>query len=195
MSTAETKTVYTPEDLLNMPDDGVSYELVDGQLVEKPVSVLSGLVGGILFGLLASHCLANRLGLVWPADTSFQCFSDAPNKVRKPDTAFIRHARITQEHVLTEGHCPVAPDLAVEVVSPNEEVYELDQKVQEYLNAGVRLVWVVNPDVRTVHVYRADGTTALLKEKDELDGEDVVPGFRVPVRGIFPSPEMLGSTS
>lgn len=195
MSTAETKTLYTPEDLLTMPDNGISYELVDGQLVERPMSVLSSLVGGILHHLLLAHCLANRLGLVWPQETSFQCFPDAPNKVRKPDTAYIRHGRITQEQVMTEGHCSVAPDLAVEVVSPNEEVYDLDQKVQEYLNAGVRLVWVINPQQHTVHVYRADGSTAFLREKGELDGEDVVPGFRVPVRDIFPSPEMLGSTS
>ena len=159
------------------------------------MSVLSSLVGGILYQLFASYCLANRIGFVWPADTTFQCFPNDPKKVRKPDGAFIRQGRITREQVLNEGHCSVAPDLAIEVVSPNDEFYEIDQKVQEYLNAGVRLVWVVNPQQHIVHVYRADGSTALWKEKDDLSGEDVVPGFRVPVRDIFPSLEMLGSTS
>jgi Uma2 family endonuclease len=88
------------------------------------------------------------------------------------------------------GHVRVAPDLAIEVVSPNDLFYDVRQKVGEYLNAGVRLVWILNPDKGEVDVYRVDGTYQLLKNGDSLDGEDVVPGFVVPLAEIFQPPPM-----
>jgi Uma2 family endonuclease len=84
-----------------------------------------------------------------------------------------------------EGHIPIPPDLAVEVVSPNDLFYDVQQKVGEYLQAGVRLVWIVNPRTREVHVYRGDGGFQLLKNGDSLDGAEVVPGFRCPLAEIF----------
>ena len=89
------------------------------------------------------------------------------------------------------------PILAVEVVSPNDIVYQLEDKLEDYRKVGVPLVWVVYPNSRTVRVYRADGSTSHLHEDDELSGEDVIPGFRCPVREIFPprepSPEVQPS--
>ncbi len=92
---------------------------------------------------------------------------------------------------LAEGFCSIAPDLAVEVVSPNDVIEELDEKVEEYLRTGVKLVWVVHPGVKAVQVFRADGSESWLRAPDELSGEDVIPGFRCRVEAFFP---MLGST-
>jgi len=177
MITVATEKCYTPEDLLTMPD-GQFYELVDGRLVERKMSIWSSYVAGVIFHLLNSYCLEHRLGWVLPEGTSFRCFPALPGRVRKPDVAFIRLQRLSLEQATTEGHCPIAPDLAVEVVSPNDTTYETDEKVREFLDAGVPLVWVVNPEQRTVEIHRATGTGTILRENDEIGGEDVIPGFR-----------------
>jgi Uma2 family endonuclease len=184
MATANVLT-YTPADLLRMPD-GKDYELADGLLVERKMGSESSFVGGRLFRRLANHADDQRVGLVWPADNGIQCFPDAPDKVRRPDVTFVRFGRLPGDRPPL-GHLLIAPDLAVEVISPNELAYEVDCKVDEYLAAGVRLVWVINPANRTVRIYRADGSIGILRESDELDGEDVVPGFRCPVRDLFPA--------
>ena len=89
---------------------------------------------------------------------------------------------------LPPGHAHLAPDLAAEVVSPNDTYEEVDEKIEEYLRTGVRLVWVISPHNHTIRVYRANGSSHSLRENDELDGEDVLPGFRCPVRDLFPRP-------
>ena len=177
---------YTPEDLLTMPD-GKLYELVDGRLVERKMSIWSSYVAGVIFDLLNSFCRENRLGWVFPEGTSFQCFPALPGRVRKPDVSFIRFQRLALAQATTEGHCPVAPDLAIEVISPNDTAYEIDDKVREFLDAGGPLVWVVNPEQRTVEIHRASGPGAILRENDEISGEDVIPRFRCRV-GDFTLP-------
>jgi Uma2 family endonuclease len=107
--------------------------------------------------------------------------------VRKPDVSFIRFGRLPGEEV-PQGHIPIAPDLAVEVISPNDLAYDIDERVADYLGAGTRLVWVVNPVQRTVLIYRHDGSIAGVREGGELSGEDVVPGFRCPVHSLFITP-------
>src|SRR5438067_2218026 len=148
MSTIAAKTRYTPEDLLAMPD-GKNYELVDGELVERNMGCESSWIGGRLHHFLSGHCDAKRLGIVFPADSGFQCFPNDPGKVRKPDVSFISIQRLPPDKI-PGGHCSIAPDLAVEVVSPHDEYFEIEEKVIEYLEAGVRLVWVINPRTRTV---------------------------------------------
>jgi Uma2 family endonuclease len=187
MTTVATQTRYTPEDLLKMPD-GDRYELVDGQLVERPMSTWSSYVGGEISRRLGEYSRANKAGWVLPADTGYQCFPDAPNKVRRPDISFIRSDRMTVEQAKEEGYNSVAPDLAVEVLSPNEVAYDVDKKIQEYLKAGVRLVWVVNPQSRTIEVHRIGGQGTILRESDELEGEDVLPGFHTQVKELFSPP-------
>jgi Uma2 family endonuclease len=88
----------------------------------------------------------------------------------------------------------VPPDLVVEVLSPSDVSYEVDRRVQDYLGAGVKLVWVVHPQSRSVHVYRPGGQGVILSERDELEGEQVLPGFRLPVREIFRPLEQLPQT-
>lgn len=99
--------------------------------------------------------------------------------------------RNASEELLAAGYMPIAPDLAVEVLSPNDHAYEVDQKVDEYFGAGVRLIWIVNPEKRTVIIHRPDGTVTKLTAKDALDGEDVVPGC--PVHEFFPDDRSLKS--
>jgi Uma2 family endonuclease len=187
MSTTATATRYTPEDLLKMPD-GDRYELVDGRLVGRNMSMWSSFVAGRIFGLLAPFCEQNRLGWPFPEGTSYRCFPSALEKVRRPDFSFIRLSRLPLATATTEGHCPIAPDLAVEVMSPNDLAYEVDEKVQEFLAAGVPLVWVVNPQQRTVEVHRPNATGTILRENDEITGEDVITGFRCRVGDFFIPP-------
>jgi Uma2 family endonuclease len=184
MNAIATKTSYTPEELLAMPDEK-NYELVDGQLVERTMSTLSSWVGGELYFLMRQFCQANPLGWVFPADNGYQCFPDAPRKVRKPDVSFVRRERLP-ENASSTGYMTIAPDLAVEVLSPNDLAWEIDYKVVEYLGAGVRLVWVVHPVSRAVAVHRLGGPVSWLREEDEITGEDVVPGFSRRVAAIFP---------
>jgi Uma2 family endonuclease len=124
-----------------------------------------------------------------PGGITYQCFPDDPDKVCKADVSFIRLIRYTAEQAQQEGHVRIAPDLAVEVISPNDLYYEVESKVEDYLRAGVQLVWVVNPESRTVWVRRADGTGVTLHENDELTGEEVLPGFRSRVGDLFILPQ------
>jgi Uma2 family endonuclease len=191
MSTATGQRRYTPEDLLTMPD-GDRYELVDGRLVEHTMSAWSSYVAGELHARLREFARTNRRGWVFPEGTTFQCFPDAPGKVRKADVSYIKAESLSPEQATTEGHLGVAPDLAVEVVSPNDLAYDVDEKVQEYLRAGVRLVWVVNPQARTVEVHPPGRPGAILRENDVLGGEEVLPGFQCRVGELFLPPPGVG---
>ncbi|HEX8203442.1 MAG TPA: Uma2 family endonuclease [Isosphaeraceae bacterium] len=190
MNAVATQQQYTPEDLLALPDEK-DYELVDGNLVERNVSLLSSWVGGRLHIRLGAFVEDNDLGTVWPADNGFQCFPDAPGKVRKPDVSFIRRERFSTDDLI-EGYLRIPPDLVVEVISPNDLAWEVEAKVDEYLRAGVRLVWIIDPHTRTVRIHRDDGTASRLRPEDEISGEDVIPGFRCAVRDLFPPPRPAG---
>ncbi len=178
----------TPDELLRMPDGGKGFELVDGQLKELDVSFLSSYVAGEVYGQLRDFVKPRRLGWVSPENTSFRCFPDDENRVRRADTAFHRLDRLTAEQAQSEGHCPVVPDLVVEVVSPNDLAYEVNEKRNEWLEAGAQLVWVVYPDRQEVHAHRPDGTVTLFRRTDTLTAEPVLPDFRVPVADLFQLP-------
>jgi Uma2 family endonuclease len=187
MNAIPTKTEYSPEDLLAMPDSDY-YELVDGVLVERPVGVLSGWIAGELFRLMSNFCRAHRRGWVLQGgDVGYQGFPGSTRTVRRPDVSFVRYGRFPGEQ-LPQGHARLVPDLAAEVVSPNDLYEAVDQKVEEYVKAGVPLVWVISPGNHTIRVYRLNGSSHSLREGDELDGEDGVPGFRCLVRDLFPHP-------
>ena len=184
MSTVETIRRYSPEDLLSMPD-GDRYELVDGELVETSVSEESNLIAGWIAHLLNAVVGPRRLGLVMPEQT-YQCFPDAPDRVRKPDVSFIR-AEKRPNGPRRRGHTPIPPDLAVEVVSPGDSVYDLEDKLADYRSAGVPLVWVVHPNRRTVYVYAGGSEVpSVLHEDDSLTGGEIVRGFSAKVAELFP---------
>ena len=126
-------------------------------------------------------------------DAGYQCFPYQPNLVRKPDVSFIRYGRLPGGE-LPKGWIKIPPDLAVEVISPKDLVEALEEKLEDYRRAGVPLIWVINPRSRTARVHRKDGTASDLHEEDELSGEDVIPGFRCPLREILPRPEPIPGT-
>ena len=184
MSTVVEKTPLTSEEKLvaSVPK---GFELIDGVLVESNMSVESSWIGGQIFRLIDNHSQAERLGWTFPPETGCQCFDDSPTTVRKPDVLFVKAGRMGWDQI-GDGWLRIAPDLIVEVISPNDKAYEVDEKIEMFLKVGVPLIWVVNPNVRTVRIIRGDGSTATLREVDQLSGEDVIPGFVCPVASIFP---------
>ncbi len=175
---------YTPEDLLHL-EDGPRCELVNGRLVEKAMSMLAGRIGSRLNYLLTAYADPRGLGLAFDSSTGYQIFPHEPRRVRYPDVSYIRRERLPAEDLMARGHARVVPDLAVEVVSPNDLAPEIDARVKDYLRAGTPLVWVVYPETRSVDIFRGDGTGGWRLEDQELSGEAVLPGFACPVGELF----------
>jgi Uma2 family endonuclease len=183
MSATLTKPVRADE-LLEMPDDGYRYELVEGELRRmSPAGEEHGLVGMELAIPLGSHVKKHKLGKLYLAETGFLIKTD-PDTVRAPDIAFVRIERI-KETPRIKGYRVGAPDLAVEVISPADTVSEVEDKVAEWLAGGARMVWIVSPKLHTVTVYRSLTEIVTLTAKDKLDGGEVVPGFEINVAEIF----------
>jgi Uma2 family endonuclease len=189
MSIAELpQRVISPDDLLHMPDEGRGFELVAGELREINVSNESSRIAGRICTRLDNFCEARGLGWIFPEGNSYQCFPDDPSRVRRADTAFIALSRMTPQEYRKGGHCPVAPDVVVEVVSPNDLVDEVEEKLKDWLSAGVKLVWIINPPTETIRVHRLDGGYAFLQISDTLSGDPVLPGFACPVADLFRLP-------
>jgi Uma2 family endonuclease len=175
---------FTADELFAMPDDGFRYELVKGEL--RKMSPAGSEHGAIIVNvtvLLGQHVKRNNLGVCFGAETGFKIASD-PDTVRAPDVAFVSRGRIPETGI-PKKFWPGAPDLAVEVLSPGDTAEEVEEKVEDWLSAGARAVWVVSPKRRGVSVYRSMTDVTRLSESDELDGGDVVPDFRCKVSEIF----------
>ena len=183
MSTELLADPITPDDLLAMPNE-VDYELVNGELVERHMGAESSWIASNLIVLMAVFYRGRVPGHLFTTDCGYQCYSDDPGKVRKPDVSFVRKGRFPKDRI-PKGYIRIAPDLAVEVLSPNDLADDAEAKVEEYLDAGVRLVWVISPKAETVTVYRDDRSAVKLHEADELSGENVLPGFRCKVSDLF----------
>ena len=179
MSVIKSTRRYTPEYLLTMPE-GKHYELVNGELVETTTDARASWTASVLAQLLLNFVVPRRLGWVFNAELGYQCFGDDAAKVRRPDVSFVPMGRFPGEQP-PEGHLRFPPDLAAESVSPGDTYYEVERKCGDYLKAGVRLVWILNPDTRTVRVLRPDRPARELREAESLSGEDVLPGFSCPV--------------
>lgn len=180
----ETKTVTTAEELLRLPDSGKRRELVRGELREMaPAGARHGSVVMALAVPLGQHVKTGRLGIVLAAETGFR-LSRSPDTVRAPDISFV-----AQEHVPAggppDGYWDLSPDLAVEVVSPNDTAAEVQSKVQMWLEAGTRLVWVVYPGTRSVVAHNSLKDISTLTDDDSLTGGGVVPGLQIPVTEVF----------
>ena len=167
--------LMTADELLHTRVPNKRTELVRGVLVvREPSGARHGVVAAALMMRLAHHVDANRLGIVVAAGTGFHIARD-PDTVRAPDVGFVRRERLPDP--VPSGYADFAPDLAVEVLSPDDRPGETLTKVGEWLTAGTRLVWIVDPVRRLARVYRADGREAVVGETESLDGEDVVAGF------------------
>jgi Uma2 family endonuclease len=176
--------LMTADELLRYPHNNQRLELVKGELrVMPPSGGEHGMLAANICGPVVSYVRTHRLGVVVGAETGFLLAQD-PDTVRAPDLGFIRQERIPATGI-PRGFWPGAPDLAVEVISPGDTYTEVQEKVEEWLAAGCRLVWVINPRRRTVTVYRSLTDIAILTQADVLDGYAVLPGFRCPVADIF----------
>lgn len=181
---AVNQRLMTADELMDLPDDGHRYELVRGELRAMPLRGWEhGCESIAIAASLAPHVRRNRLGGVAGADTGFW-LTRGPDTVRAPDMAFVRRERLPAG-AAGRGYFDGAPDLAVEVISPNDRYSEVDEKIGEWLAHGTRMVLVVDTRRRSVTVHRPGQPVRMLGVDDMLNGEDVVPGWTMPVRDIL----------
>jgi len=175
--------IYTIEEFMQLPDDGYTYDLVDGRLQRmSPTGGEHGRIASLLNTYLASYVWEHDLGDTFAAETAF-VLNPTTRNVRGADVAFVATARLA---AVDTGAVPFPPDLAIEVISPSDRLTSVRRKVASYQQAGVPLIWVVNPRRQTVDVYHPnDAQPTTLGLDDALDGEDVVPGFTLPVLTVF----------
>jgi Uma2 family endonuclease len=173
----------TIQEFERMALDG-RWELIDGEPLEMtPSADESSSVGATIIALLGSFVRPRGLGRLCGADGGFVLFPDRET-VRVPDAAFVRADRAPQGEARKSFPC-LAPDLVVEVLSPSDRVSEVVAKLEMYQEAGVPLIWLVDPDKETITIIAASQPTRVVKQGDTIDGGEVLPGFRVPVAEIF----------
>ncbi len=182
---------FRPIDPYDDAPPDMLFEVVNGVRVEKQMSVYEQIIATRLIGLLEPFCRLNSLGQA-VVETDFRIPGSA--NTRKPDAAFVSLAR-------WPGAIPrirawaVAPDLAVEVVSPTDVMFDVIDKLHEYFRGGVRQVWLVFSNVEQVYVYTSPAAVRILNRADTLTADDVLPGFGVPVADLFPPAEPLPPNS
>ena len=176
--------VAEPADV-TIPD--APYEIVNGEKVVKPMSTFENVLAGILFNHLQNHASANNLGRA-----TIEVLFDLPNlpNNRRPDVAFVSFVRWPANRRPPRVNAwPVVPELAVEVASPTDDFDDVMGKVDEYFRAGVSVVWLVSTRLERVYVYTSPTDVRILSRADELTGDPVVPGFRLPLADLFPPPD------
>lgn len=178
---AKKAEVWTEQKLMQLPDDGNVYELVGGELVMSQAGFEHGDISAEILSELRRHVKTHKLGTVVGASTGFWMKT---GNSRSPDVSFVSKDRL-------RGRRPIkkffqgAPDLAVEVVSPNDKWQEASKKVAELFANGTKLAWVINPADQTVLVYHSAQPDQILRSGDLLDGEQIIPGFTFPVADLF----------
>jgi Uma2 family endonuclease len=176
--------VSEPETVLAIQDEPL-YEIVNGQRVDlPPMSAYATWIAARLHGRLWPYAEDKGLGTSVP---EMLFVLDAEHNLRRrPDVAFVSTARWPLDRALPEtGDWEVVPDLAVEVISPNDVFKDVLAKVREYFHYGVQVVWAVAPEERQVYVYDSPTHVRILTGQDELTGGEVVPGFRLPLGQLF----------
>jgi len=172
--------LMTADEYVNRSDDGRWVELINGEIVEMPPSSPRNtvLAGWILY-LLAGFIIPRKLGYLSMADGGYRV---SPTSVMQPDVGFITRARAGG---LSGKVFPVAPDLAIEVISPSERVGKINEKLHAYLDGGTPYVWLVYPESRSVEIYTAVGQYTTIEESDTIDGGDLLPEFTVTGKELF----------
>jgi Uma2 family endonuclease len=174
---------YTVEEFEALPDTR-GYELLDGQVTEKPMGSESGRVTANLIRLLGGFVWQHKLGNMFDTEGGYVLFPERPNRVRKPDASFVRKGRFATDN-FPDGYPRMVPDFAFESVSPNDTAEELMQKVEEYIRAGVGLTWVAYPKARVVLAFRPDGSVQRFAATDPLRADDLFPGFACQTEELF----------
>ena len=176
-------TIVTAEELFSMPD-GERYELVRGELRE-PKMPTGDEHGSLTFALsleIGSFVRGNKLGRCWAAETGFLVARD-PDTVLAPDFAFVRTERLPES--IGRGYVRAVPDLVLETRSPSDRPREVAEKVQEWLDAGASMVLELNPAKKILTIYRPGREPIALGENDTFDGEELLPGFSLPLTALF----------
>ena len=175
--------LMTAEELLHEQPPHKRTELVNGRMIVRELAGhRHGRIAASIAYRLQSHVSTQELGVVYAAETGFVLARD-PDTVRAADVAFVTTERLPEPE--PTGFAELAPDLVVEVLSPDDRPGEVLAKVGDWLSAGTRLVWVVDPSQRQIRVYREDGSQGTVGGSDALKGEDVIPGFWCPAEAIF----------
>jgi Uma2 family endonuclease len=176
-----TKTLLSLEEFERLPDNGMRHELNKGDLVEMPPPKSRHAITAARIAEVLRRQVSEESGYIL-VEAGYQ-LSVSPPTIRQPDVSYLTARRVDQtpEDAYFEG----APDLAIEIVSPGNSAADLEEKIQQYLAAGGRAVWVVYPKLRRVHVHRADGTITALTIDQQLTAEDIVPGLSIPVSSLF----------
>jgi Uma2 family endonuclease len=186
MTTAQVVQVPAPEEILRAADEG-GVEYAGGQLLEKPVSNISSAVARRISTLLGLEADRTGFAEVFESSMGYQCFPEEPAKFRKPDVSVVTAARMNALPPEV-GLLPIPADLAVEVISPNDLAFNVLEKVDEYLNAGFKVIWMVEPPTKKVTIYRLDGTLARLGADQQITGEGFLPEFKCRVSEFFRIP-------
>jgi Uma2 family endonuclease len=160
-------------------------ELLDGVLVEKAMGYYESYVAATLIRLLGNFVVEHDLGIVAGADGMLRL---APGLVRIPDVSFVAWAQLPGRRLPRQPVPDLVPDLVVEVLSEGNTPREMDRKLDEYFACGLRLVWLVNPEMETVVVYTSRHLSRVLDKSATLDGGEVLPGFTLPLRALFTEP-------
>ncbi|MCS7191923.1 MAG: Uma2 family endonuclease [Armatimonadetes bacterium] len=186
MAEAKTKELMTIEDLRQISEDEHPGELVRGEWVEvsRPTfqhGRLTNRIGRILGNFVEEH----GLGEVVSGDPGF-VLERRPDTLRSPDVAFVSKERIPSESTIDDWF-EGAPDLAVEIVSKSQTAHDAGLKALDYLKAGTKMVWVIDPQSRTVAVYTPPNKIQILRENETLEGGEVLPGFQCKVSNLFGS--------
>jgi Uma2 family endonuclease len=182
METTTTKKIWTDEELMQLPKDGYKYELVDGDIIMSPTRWEHSDICAELIMLLRAHVKKYKLGTVPVSEMGYRM---REGNIRCPDASFIAKERLVGLKRPPRTFFNGAPDLAVEVLSPEDTMEEVHKKLVEYFDNGTRLAWVVNPDEQTVFVYHSPESAKELTGNDVLDGEDMLPDFTLPVSQLF----------
>lgn len=182
-------TPITVKDIEDMEARGISREIVNGQWVEvseeKMAGELHGAIATHLIIALGSYVKAHQLGRVYPADTTYilEEDKDGVQLMRLPDVSFVAADRVKTRDRGT--YYQLAPDLAIEIISPSERAVAMRAKLKDYLRTGVRQVWQVYPETQEVVVYLADGTVRTYDVGQTIPGDEILPGFALPVADVF----------
>jgi Uma2 family endonuclease len=173
-----------PKDLARLQDEA-GVEFVQGEILEKPVSIESSLIEAAVARILGNAAAKRGDTWVFGSSMGYQCFAEDPAKFRKPDVSVVRSERIVGIDPKS-GFLKIPPDLAVEVLSPNDLASDISEKVEDYMRNGFGVVWVVDPATRTVMVRTLEGAV-FLHEQDDITAPTVIPDFRCKVAEFFPA--------
>lgn len=178
------------EDLPHIPvlDESLGYELVDGELVPvMPAGLRHNCALGVLWARLLDYQAATRSGRVFYDSWCKLGLARDPEQVRAPDLVWVRSEKLHSLGTMLPVMLPFAPDLAVEMFSPanDRKTKDFHQRIRDFLDANVPLVWIIYPDARYATVFHPDGSARMLREHESLDGEDILPDFRMPLDEMF----------